>query len=175
MPNIPIMPILFILLLLLPIRLSQLQMKGLAFFLWFLGGLILTWRGANFIFTAPEHPGMALLAVIIVAALALGWAKGQFVLAKSSRRNIERIDAFTQPMRPIYVYGVRSWIVIGIMVLIAASLNILNVPVLWRGAINLGIGMGLISSSLAYLRALVPSEPASLPPDGHNIGPGVGP
>ncbi|HEY9686275.1 MAG TPA: hypothetical protein V6C52_04795 [Coleofasciculaceae cyanobacterium] len=173
--NIPIMPILFILLLLLPMRLSGIQMKGLAFFLWFLGGLILAFRGVNFLFAEPAHPAATLMVVIVLVSLIIGWGKGQFVLSKTSRRNIERIDAFTQPMRPIYVYGTRSWIIIGLMVLISVALNILNVALLWRGAVNLAIGAALLISSLAYLKALVPPEPPSIPSDGHNIGPGVGP
>ncbi len=179
MPNVPIMPILFILLLLLPMRLSSLQLKGLAFFLWFLGGLILSWRGTQFLFNSPDaHPGMVALTVAILLALIVGWAKGKFVLTKTSRRNIERLDQFTQPMRPIYVYGLRSWLIIGVMVLISVSLNFLPVnetTLVIRGGVNLAIGAALIISSLAYLKALVPPEEASLPPDGHNIGPGLGP
>lgn len=164
--NTPIMLFVLIGLLLLPIRLSSLQLKGLAFFLWFLGGVFLTFRGANFLLNHPEHPGMGLLAAVIVGALVIGWAKGQFVLSKTSRKNIDRLNALTEPQRPIYVYGLRSWIVIGIMALIGFSMNFLpptGTALLVRGGVNLGIGMALLISSLIYLRALTPINPNSLP------------
>jgi hypothetical protein len=174
--NALIMLFLLIALVLVPIRLSALQLKGLAFFLWFLGGLVLTFRGVNFMFSAPDQPGWTLMAVITVVALIIGMAKGQFVLAKTSRRNIDRLNALQEPMRPIYVYEFRSWLIIGLMTLIGVGLNFLPPSlILLRGAVNLAIGAALIMSSLAYLKALVPPEPASLPPDSHNIGPGVGP
>jgi hypothetical protein len=150
----PIMPFIILLLLLLPIRLSGSQMKGLAFFIWLVGGIVLCVRGVTFINAAPEHPDALMLGVIAAAALAIGFGKGKFVLSKTSNRNIERIDQFTEPKKPIQVYSVRSWVMIGIMVGISVALNILNVPLLWRGSINLAIGFALIISSLAYLRSL---------------------
>lgn len=161
--NVPVMLYVLIALVLLPIRLSSLQLKGLAFFLWFLGGVFLAFRGMNFMLSAPDQPGWTLLAMIGVVALVVGWGKGQFVLTKTSHRNIARLDAFTQPMRPIYVYGLRSWIIIGIMVLIGLSLTWFNTPLLWRGAVNLAIGWSLIISSLVYVRALSPSQPPTTP------------
>lgn len=159
---VPIMLVVFAVLLLLPVRLSQLQLKGLAFVLWLTGGLILAWRGAAWMFTASDaRPGMGLLALLALAAIVIGWGKGRFVLAKTSRRNIERIEGMTTPVRPIFVYSARSWIVISVMVGISIALNLSPIDPLWRGAINLGIGMGLIVSSMAYLKALQPAVPPS--------------
>jgi hypothetical protein len=91
----------------------------------------------------------------LVLAAFIGLAKGRFVLSKTSARNIERIDTMNdEPKRPIHVYSVRSWIIIGIMVLISVSLTVFSVDNLIRGGINLAIGLGLIVSSLAYLKSL---------------------
>jgi len=154
--NLPIMPFIIVVLLLLPIRLAAGQMKGLAFALWLIGGLILTIRGISFLLDAPEHPGVAMLALIIAVAMAIGYGKGKFVLSKTSQRNLERIDQFTEPKKPIQVYSVRSWIIIGLMVGISVTLSVLNTPLLWRGGINLAIGFALIISSLAYLKSMKP-------------------
>lgn len=156
--NFPIMPIVVAVLLLLPIRLSSQSMKGLAFILWLIGGLVLTIRGINFMITAPEHTNLALMAGLAAAALAIGFGKGKFVLSKTSAKNIERIDQFTEPKRPIQVYSTRSWIIIGLMVGISVALNIFQVSNIVRGPINLGIGFGLIISSLTYLKALSGSK-----------------
>jgi hypothetical protein len=89
-----------------------------------------------------------------VAALVIGYGKGKFVLSKTSQKNIERLNQVTVPQRLIHVYSKRSWILISLMVLIAMSLNWFHVSGLLRGSINLGIGIALIVSSLAYLPSL---------------------
>jgi hypothetical protein len=165
--TIPVMPIIALVLILLPVRLSSLQMKGLAFFLWFVGGLVLSWRGAVFLFEGANPPSHVLLGLVVFAALVIGIAKGKFLLSKTSQKNIDRIDAFTAPQRPIQVYSLRSWIIIGIMVLISVSMTKLTEAGLiqeWlRGAVNLGIGAALLMSSMAYIKALSSNKPPAIP------------
>lgn len=152
--NMPVMPFLVLILLLLPIKLSSLKMKSLALILWLTGGFILLGRGVTFLLQNPEPPSSMLLIFSIVLAVVIGLAKGKFVLSKTSQKNIERIDAFTEPKAPIHVYSVRSWIIISLMVLISLSLTFFNAPALVRGAVNIGIGAALIVSSLAYMKAI---------------------
>lgn len=150
----PIMPFVFIVLMLLPIRLEPRQLKVLAFALWGVGGLMLTYRGVDFLLGTHPTVDIAILATFAAVSVAIGIAKGKFVLSKTSQRNIERLDQMVEPHRPIFVYSRRSWIIIGVMVLISLSLTWFNTPLLWRGAINIGIGLALIMSSLAYVKAL---------------------
>ena len=93
----------------------------------------------------------ALIAGII--GLLIGFGKGRFVLSKTSTKNIERLNALSEPLPPRHVYSKRSWIVLSVMVLIALSLNTGLIPlaVYLRGAVNLAIGFALIISSLTYL------------------------
>lgn len=165
MPKFPIMmPILFIILLFLPIRVPNLQLKALAYLIWVFGGIVLLMRGVTYLVVPAmldyNSYGMPMLAGLIALALAIGYAKGKFVLSKTARRNIERIDQFTTPQKPILVYSVRSWIVIALMIGISISLNIMAITDLARGLINLAIGFGLIMSSLVYMRALRPIKSA---------------
>lgn len=160
--NIPIMPIILVLLLLLPIRLGNQALKGLAFTLWLIGGLVLSIRGINFLIDSPAMANIALMAGLIAAALIIGFGKGKFVLGKTSAKNIERIDQFTEPRKPIEVYSVRSWIIITLMVGISVALNVFNVDHVVRGPINLGIGFALIVSSLVYLKSLGATKQASI-------------
>jgi hypothetical protein len=151
--NMPVMPLIFMGLMLLPFRLSSGQLKGLAFFLWLTGGLVLAIRGGLFMAQDPSRPAMGLLLGACALALIIGLAKGRFVLSKTSRRNIERLEALTEPQRPLAVYSLRSWILIALMVGISVALNFSGLPLLWRGTINLAIGAALMMSSLAYLQS----------------------
>lgn len=158
----PVMPFIALVLFLLPVRLSGTRLKGLAFALWLLGGLVMIGRGGWFL-THAAGASLALQALIVFAALLIGAAKGKFVLSKTSRRNIERLDALTEPQRPIHVYSIRSWMMILLMVMISASLTVFQASELLRGAVNLGIGAALIISSLAYAKSLTaPSSVVSL-------------
>jgi hypothetical protein len=92
--------------------------------------------------------------IVAITALGVGVAKGRFVLGKTARRNIERLAALTEDRRPIHVYGVRSWLVIGLMTALSLGLTLGGVPPLWRGMVNLAIGAALATSSLNYLQPL---------------------
>lgn len=158
----PIMPIIVAVLLLLPIRLGNQALKGLAFTIWLIGGLVLCIRGTQFLTDSAAMSNTPLFAGLVIAALVIGFGKGKFVLSKTSAKNIERIKQFTEPQKPIQVYSARSWIMITLMVGISVALTVFNVDNVVRGPINLGIGFALIISSLAYLKALNPAKQASI-------------
>ncbi len=139
-----------VILALVPIRLNKVQLMKLAFSIWMAGGLVLSWRGIQFLSTSTLP--MTTLVLAVFGALLIGMLKGKFVLNKSSIRNILRLQALESPQRPIHVYPLRSWIVIGVMLLISLSLNVFNVDTFIRGLVNLGVGMGLMSSSFVYLK-----------------------
>lgn len=151
--NLPIMPFIVAILLLLPIRMGVPNLKKLAFTLWLVGGIVLFIRGTNFLLESSAVHNAPLLAGLIAAALVIGFGKGKFVLGKTSAKNIERLNQFSEPQKPIAVYSLRSWIIIALMVSISVALNIFQVENIVRGPINLGIGFALIISSLTYLKS----------------------
>jgi len=155
LPALPIMPFIAVLLLALPVRLAPRSLGWLAFGLWLLGGAVLLSLGTGRLLQAargPAAPGLVL--VVAAAALAIGVAKGRFLLRKTARRNIDRLTALGEERRPIHVYGVRSWVVIGLMTALSIGLTLGGVPPLWRGMVNLAIGAALATSSLNYLAPL---------------------
>lgn len=152
--NVPIMPFIVLILLLLPVKLSSQQLKTLAFGLWLIGGLVLFWRGGMFLAQTGTQYSWAVEALVIVVAVIIGAAKGKFVLSKTSQKNIERLNNLVAPQRPIKVYSIRSWIIIALMALISISLTLFHTPDLLRGGVNLAIGMALVISSLAYAKSL---------------------
>jgi hypothetical protein len=148
----PIMPFVALVLLALPVRLSPRRLAWLAFALWLLGGVMLCSLGTSRLLQAEKEgvaPGLIALGAVI--SLAIGMAKGRFLLSKTASRNIERLGGITENLRPIRVYGARSWIVISLMAAISLALNLRGVPPFWRGAVNLAIGAALVTSSLNYL------------------------
>ncbi|MBY0450639.1 MAG: hypothetical protein K2X01_08460 [Cyanobacteria bacterium] len=154
MPQLPIMPFIVLFLLLLPVKLPSKSLLKLAFFLWATGGIVLCAFGLSRLSDDPTfvlQSANGLLTLGLVAVI--GFFKGKFILSKTSQKNIDRLLAFTEPVKPIQVYSIRSWIVIGVMVLISLSLTWFSAPLFWRGVVNLAVGLALIVSSFCYLHA----------------------
>jgi hypothetical protein len=147
------MPLVLLVLLLLPFKLARKQLMTLAFFLWLVGGLVLTGMGITALQAATPGWEPWVWGGSIAVALIIGFGKGKFVLAKTSQRNIDRLNQLPEPQKPIHVYSVRSWVMISLMVLISLSLTWLDAPMEWRGLVRLAVGFALIMSSLAYLKA----------------------
>jgi hypothetical protein len=158
MPQVPIMPFVvgaLLLASLLPVRLAPRSLGWLAFGLWMLGGVVLLSYGAARLAQAARGGATpAVVAVVTVAALVVGAAKGWFVLRRTAQRNIDRLAALEQDQRPIHVYGLRSWVVIWLMTGVSVGLTLGGVPPLWRGMVNVAIGAALAASSVNYLGPL---------------------
>jgi hypothetical protein len=150
----------------LPIKLTFKPLMILAFALWATGGLMLIKNGLGFLQLVEIDT--TTLALGVGLALIIGFAKGKFVLGKASIRNILRLQALKEPVRPVHVYPLRSWITIGIMLLIGISMTVFQAPVFVRGLVNLGIGMGLLVSSVTYLRYMNAMNPYNTPADKHD-------
>lgn len=160
MISVPITPFIAVILLLLPVKLAPRLLIKLAFFLWALGGSVLAVMGVLRMADASLTMRASVIIIASLIWLAVGIAKGRYVLAKTSQRNIERIQAMTESQRPIRVYSLRSWIVIGLTVSLSLALTLFNTPPFWRGGINLAVGFALLMSSLNYLTTLKqPAKP----------------
>ena len=135
----------------LPVKVSKQQLLSLAFSLWMVGGIGLSFAGAQRLSQVYAETDLTLLIVALVITIAVGIGKGKFVLSKTSQRNIERIQQLDGPQKLVQIYSTRSWIIIGIMLALSASLTFFSTPIFWRGIVNLGVGLALIMSSLNYL------------------------
>ncbi|HKQ04388.1 MAG TPA: hypothetical protein VJ464_04610 [Blastocatellia bacterium] len=156
MTSLPLTPFIAVILLLLPVKLTPRTLVKLAFFLWASGGTVLVALGV----LRMADASLTIRASVIIATslvwLVIGIAKGKYVLAKTSQRNIERLRAMTEPQRPIRVYSLRSWLVISLTVALSLALTLFNTPPFWRGGINLAVGFALLMSSINYLISLKP-------------------
>ncbi|WP_006788200.1 hypothetical protein [Thiorhodospira sibirica] len=146
---------LFALVLLWPGRLAPLRLQQLAFALWLCGGLILLSYGLLRLSQGLHlgQLGWGGAFGVLAGAVLLGLAKGQLIFKKSCIRNLARLHGLQSPQRAVQVYPLRSWLMIGLMLLLASSLNWFEVPLVWRGGVNITVGIALIISSLGYRKA----------------------
>lgn len=156
-----IMPMLPLVLWLLPIKVAARQLKLLALGFWLAGGIVLTAQGFSFLehLVLTQQTTFVALMLPVALALAVGLAKGRFVLSKTSQRNLARLDAMPDTYKLVHVYSRRSWLMIGLMVLISVTLTLTHTPLFWRGLVNVAIGFALVVSAQAYVRAL--SQPVA--------------
>ncbi|MGP0566535.1 hypothetical protein ACTRW9_05485 [Nitrospina sp. 32_T5] len=140
------------------------QLYTLAGSIWGLVGLFLLVRGIGMYFLAIETQGSSQNAVFIslAAGLLIGAVKGKFVLTKTARRNKNRIDNLTPPLKFHHVYAKPFYIFIAAMMGLGFMLRALNEHLggyVVVAAIYCGVGMALMVSSLVYWRA-GPDKPA---------------
>ena len=154
MTSVPLTPFIAVILLLLPVKLTPRTLIKLAFFLWAFGGTVLVVLGVLRMADASQTVRAGVIVIAGLVWLGIGIAKGKYILAKTSQRNIERLRALTERQRPIHVYGLRSWIVIGLTAALSVALTLFNTPPFWRGGINLAVGFALLMSSINYLTGL---------------------
>jgi ferrochelatase len=145
---------------------SKRAAKRIAGVVWILVGAFLGLRGVLMALEAETWWGLA-LAVVLGAFLGTG--KGVFVLSKAARRNIARIDALAHP-RPWNAFAGRFYFLILLMMGLGFSLRWMAgrgwLPYPLVGAIYVGIGAGLLASSIPYFKKPKPPLPTrtDLPP-----------
>lgn len=139
----------------------------LAFFLWGLVGTGLLIAGGVFLFGgrtmseldaryATGGPGIAEVIGLIIA-LAIGFAKGNFVLPKVAKKNIARIEQLPEKSPFYMTFSLKSWLLILVMILIGRTIRFLGAPPLVIGVIYVAVGFALALGSRSYLAA--PSFP----------------
>jgi len=144
-------------------RVSAKALARLAGLIWLGVGLMLIARGVLMLRTAaaePESRSMWMLALSAGCGLVLGAIKGNFVLVRSARRNMRRIDALEEP-RAWNVFSARFAVLIGLMIAAGVGLRALAEHgyiggYLVVGGLYVGIGAALCASSLACFRGLPP-------------------
>ncbi len=137
----------------LPIKLGKTGLIRLAQWLWLAGGVSLLLAGVNRLSGSMGEISQPVLIGSLVVAVIIGAAKGRFVLGKTAQRNLDRLNALTKPQKLVHVYNTRSWIMIGLMLVISASLTWFAAPMLWRGVVNVAVGLALMVSSRVYSQA----------------------
>lgn len=90
--------------------------------------------------------------VLIALGLFIGQLKGKKVLSKSARRNIARIQTFSNPTSVTNLYGKGYLVIFAVMVGLGMSIRYFGVPTDIRGFIDVTIGTALIQGSVTFFR-----------------------
>lgn len=121
-------------------------------FVWFVAGVFLLYKGIHFIASAQLAEETATW--LMMAALVVGFLKGRFVLSKTVKRVVDRIQSLPLPIRLWNAYAPSYWILIGSMVLLGMSFRFLPIPLQYRGMVDVAIGSALVNGAMLYFRAI---------------------
>lgn len=125
--------------------------------LWVIIGLFLVLRGISLFQLAinEQHSTYYAIFISLVAGLAVGTAKGKFVLSKTAKRNRTRIESLAAPLKFHHVFPKPFYAFIVCMMLLGLALRSFNQYLggyVVVGAIYCGIGAALVVSSRVYRR-----------------------
>jgi hypothetical protein len=127
--------------------------------LWCAAGAMLLARGAGFwrIARDGEHRSLAALCLAVGVGVAIGAAKGRFVLRRSAARNLARIGKLSEPTRPWQAFSPAFYLLIAAMIGLGVGVRVLAARGLPGGhatalGLYMAIGAALIVSSTSYWR-----------------------
>lgn len=131
---------------------------------WLLIGFFLLFKGLHYtlfaavfqvdsapllrLFSAPEKGALSLIAL----GIAIGFAKGRFVLSKTVHRVVTRILSHPEPIPLKKVYTKGYLLLIGLMMGIGMGLRFSPVPFDVRGVIDVAVGSALVIGALLYFQ-----------------------
>mgnify|MGYP000140773037 CR=1 FL=1 len=131
------------------------KLTQIAGFLWVVVGLFLIYRGSGLYNMAVTEQNTSKETIIISLTLGivLGIIKGKFVLSKTARRNRDRINQLTPPLKIHNIFsGPFYGFIVGMMALgfLLRTFNTYLGGYVVVAAIYCGIGMALIAASYVY-------------------------
>jgi hypothetical protein len=109
------------------------------------GGLL---KSLSSVFGGIEEAGIALIGI----ALAIGYFKGRFVLAKTVAKMVARIRTFKAPVSLRHIYAPKFYLLIGLMMGLGFLFRVLQVPHDVRGVIDVAVGAALINGAVLYFK-----------------------
>ena len=133
---------------------SHRSLRILAALLWYIGSIILLFKGGSLLFEAKElKPEEGWPWQVAVLGIFLGSLKAKFIFSRSCQKNINRIATLVQP-KIWQFFRIRFFIALMLMVLVGVSLSMLahnNYPMLISVALlDISIGIALLVSSYVF-------------------------
>lgn len=148
-------------------KLSHTKLVVISGMIWFIIGVYLLRLGLNLMVESingiENYPlinalrpyfstGENVVLLLVVLALFVGYFKGTFVLGKSARRGVERIQSFPNPTSISNIYSAKYYILLGTMVALGISIKYLGLNADVRGFIDVIIGSALINGAMIYFK-----------------------
>jgi hypothetical protein len=137
---------------------TVLQFTG---FTWIVMGAWILYKGLKFVsyggFAQNSfcsrfgEPGSS-IAFLMTAGLLIGYLKGKVVLQKTVWRVASRLQSLPFPLRLKDLYAPSYLLLIGAMMVLGMLLNVLPIPLEFRGFVDIVIGSALINGSLFYFK-----------------------
>ncbi len=133
---------------------SHVVLKVLAGLVWYVGGVVLVWKGgtllaeAEALYSDSYHPWLAAAGGVL-----LGGVKGKYLFTRNCRKNLRRIEALRRP-RVWQFFAPRFFFMLALMISLGATLSRLahgNYLLLnGVGMLDLSIGVALLGSSYVF-------------------------
>ena len=133
---------------------SHRSLRILAALLWYIGSIILLFKGGSLLFESHElKPEEGWSWQVAILGIFLGSLKAKFIFSRSCQKNISRIATLVQP-KIWQFFRIRFFIALMLMVLVGVSLSMLahnNYPMLISVALlDISIGIALLVSSYVF-------------------------
>ena len=90
---------------------------------------------------------------VVCLSLAVGYSKGRFVLAKTVKRVVGRLEPLKGKVPVSAVFGPGYLALIGFMMGLGMMMKFLGVPADLRGGIDVAVGSALIHGAILYFRS----------------------
>ena len=128
------------------------QVAGL---IWIIVGVFLIYRGSGLynLAVTEQNTSKETIIISLLLGIVLGIIKGKFVLSKTARRNRDRINQLTPPLKIHNIFsGSFYGFIVGMMALgfLLRTFNAYLGGYVVVAAIYCGIGMALIAASYVY-------------------------
>ncbi len=128
------------------------QVAGL---IWIIVGVFLIYRGSGLynLAVTEQNTSKETIIISLILGIVLGVVKGKFVLSKTARRNCDRINQLTPPLKIYNIFSGPFYGFIAGMIALGILLRTFNTYLggyVVVAAIYCGIGMALIAASYVY-------------------------
>jgi len=127
----------------------------LAAIMWLVGASIVGVRGVNYLWESRDWA-----AWLLALALALGVAKGHFVLDRAARKGVDRIRARGRDACLFGFFSLKTWLLIAVMMGGGIALRNSGAPSEVLGVMYAAVGTALVYGDITYWRAVLAKESA---------------
>lgn len=157
-------------------QLSHTSLITLSGMIWLVIGAMLMALGVHFIeevsqhtdvyFKAFHHSPLQILnrwtndihqsqTILFATCILIGYLKGKWIFSKTVKKSVMRILALPNPTSLKYLYTLRYYFLLALMIGLGISLKYIPFSPDYRGAIDLAVGAALLKGSLKYFKYAV--------------------
>lgn len=107
---------------------------------WTVAGIKLFYRGMSIVLVDPVW-------WVIGITISVGFVKSRIILDMVCRKNVERLKLYNENESILYIFPLRTWLIIGTMIIFGRLLRMCPAGREWSGLFSLAVGCGLLFAS----------------------------